>query len=608
MDFRPEVGEQVTIDQLFVFTAHPAAPGFPYGQQGRRGTVYQIKLTIDGSYHAIKVFSELFQDQRNAITAQRLKTFAGLPGLEACYRKVITSALYPALTQNYPQLNYAVLMPWVDGETWYDLIGGQQALTPEQSCRLAQSFLHCLVEMEKRQIAHCDLSGANLLMRLDTLDVSLVDVEEMYSPDMNRPDPKKLPAGTPGYQHKSAARGLWGPDADRFAGAVLLAEMLGWCNETVRQNAYDCQYFQEEEVQTRCQRYEILRSALRREWGSPIASAFTQAWESDRLEDCLPFQQWEKLLQDAAAQLAQAPANERAVAPVFSDAYIDPAHPAGVSQAVNDQPAPILSPAVSEQIQVTAAQAHEAVLPPEKRLEYVYSQVELPNINSAPPWPQSISAAWLRPANKPVRLALIALCIIAVLGGAVWGGIWLLTPRGSSSVQGSVQGQQSGMPIQANVTLNGSGLRLRQTADAQGQYTFNNLPEMDAEITLEADGYAPVSTTIHVPATGAADAGTLALSLTGVRFIGQVTDAQTNAGIQGAAISVDITYTDGQAGFSREQPAAQKGSFDFSFAIDSPAQANITVQSDGYQEKTFSLQVQPGEQYQIPDFLLISTK
>ncbi|NMB88710.1 MAG: hypothetical protein GYA17_10140, partial [Chloroflexi bacterium] len=297
MEFRPEVNQRIHIDQDFVFTQHPAAPGLPYGQSGRRGTVYQVVLEDDGSFHALKVFSEFFQDPRNAVTAQRLYHFAGLPGLQVCYRKVITPRLYPDLAKNYPQLGYAVLMPWVEGETWYDQILSAEPLTADQSYLLARQLAGNLAEMEKRHLAHCDLSGANCLIQLDPLRVALVDVEEMYGPDLKSPDARKLPAGTPGYAHQTAYRGLWGSDADRFAGAVLLAEMLGWCNDRVRQCACEAQYFDEDETQTTCERYQVLREALRREWGGEVSDTFARAWFSERLPDCPTFERWSTVLQ-----------------------------------------------------------------------------------------------------------------------------------------------------------------------------------------------------------------------------------------------------------------------------------------------------------------------
>jgi len=43
MPFRPQVGEELLISGMtYRIAEHPAAPGVPYGQAGRRAIVYQI--------------------------------------------------------------------------------------------------------------------------------------------------------------------------------------------------------------------------------------------------------------------------------------------------------------------------------------------------------------------------------------------------------------------------------------------------------------------------------------------------------------------------------------------------------------------------------------
>jgi hypothetical protein len=121
-----------------------------------------------------------------------------------------------------------------------------------------------------------------------------VDVEGLYAPGLSRPE--ALPSGSSGYAHRTAREGLWGPTADRFAGAVLLAEMLGWGDETVREACYGETYFDPAEMPAQGgpnpPRYRTLISALARHYGQPVADLFERAWTSETLADCPTFGEW----------------------------------------------------------------------------------------------------------------------------------------------------------------------------------------------------------------------------------------------------------------------------------------------------------------------------
>jgi len=47
MPFQPEVNLELTIDDATYRVAeHPAAPGIPYGQEGRAATVYKLAARV----------------------------------------------------------------------------------------------------------------------------------------------------------------------------------------------------------------------------------------------------------------------------------------------------------------------------------------------------------------------------------------------------------------------------------------------------------------------------------------------------------------------------------------------------------------------------------
>lgn len=294
MAFRPKPQDQIQIEgKGYTFTEHPSAPNMAYGQTGRRATVYQV-CADDNSLHALKVFTVAWRDPRNAASAEQLHTFASLPGLQVCQRLVIKPEKHSSLITFYPELDYAVLMDWVSGETWQEVMLNAHPLTIDQSREVGLAFLNILKQMERAGVAHCDLSGPNVMLKLDPPQMALVDVEDLYGPGLARPE--RVGGGSSGYAHKTAPRGLWRADADRFAGAILLAEMLGWCDERVRRIAYGEQYFDPGEVQQSSERYQVLLEVLRKQWGTQVAEAFAKVWFSETLDACPSFQEWERLL------------------------------------------------------------------------------------------------------------------------------------------------------------------------------------------------------------------------------------------------------------------------------------------------------------------------
>jgi uncharacterized protein with WD repeat len=293
MVFSPNPRDELIIDGVaYRIAEHPAAPGFPYGQEGRAGIVYCLQNPATASKAALKVFKPRFRSPFLVAQADRMAPFAALPGLRACRRTVLTPFRHADLLRQHPDLTYAVLMPWIQGPTWFDILMDRKPLPPETALSLAHSLTQVLARMEEQGIAHCDLSAPNVMLPLlaGGAGVELVDLEGLYAPGM--PQPQELSSGSAGYAHPQAAGGLWSPEADRFAGAVLLAEMLGWCDPQVVQAAWGESYFDPAEMQQQTPRYRTLVTALERRWGSAVAALFERAWRSDTLADCPTFGEW----------------------------------------------------------------------------------------------------------------------------------------------------------------------------------------------------------------------------------------------------------------------------------------------------------------------------
>lgn len=308
MAFRPAVEQEILIDEVvYRFVEHPAAPGMPYGQEGRAATVY--KLIADDAYaRALKVFKPSYRSPALAEHAKKVASLATLPGLQVCRRTVMTPSHHGELLKTYPDLQYAVLMPWIEAPTWFDVVYERRSLSPGQSLDLADALLQTLVTMEHNGLAHCDLSGPNVLLPTlfadrtassegTVFNVELVDVEDLYGPRLSRPE--KLVGGSPGYANTTAVSASWSAEADRFAGAVLLVEMLGWCDERIRQIAHGEQFFDPAEMQRDTDRAKLLLQVLHKRWNQAIAELFTQLWfAKSNLADCPSFRAWQEVLKN----------------------------------------------------------------------------------------------------------------------------------------------------------------------------------------------------------------------------------------------------------------------------------------------------------------------
>jgi hypothetical protein len=134
----------------------------------------------------------------------------------------------------------------------------------------------------------------------DFKQIELLDLEGLYIP--NQPPPKKRSYGSPGYQHRHPGRfGLWSPYGDRFAGAILLTEMLTWWNPLVRGvtplNASTL-FLPEELQKLSGPRWQIVRDVL---WSldktRTLLNLFDTAWGSSRPQQCPDFATWLTCLQ-----------------------------------------------------------------------------------------------------------------------------------------------------------------------------------------------------------------------------------------------------------------------------------------------------------------------
>lgn len=125
-------------------------------------------------------------------------------------------------------------------------------------------------------------------------------MEDIFSPSFQQP--KYRPLGTPGYQHRTSSRRHCDVRSDRFAGAILLAEMLGWYDKEVRTLSYGESYFEPAELQSNgCHRFEVLANAIAR-YDNSLAGLLGSAWKAITLDDCPPLYEWNRALKRVTSE------------------------------------------------------------------------------------------------------------------------------------------------------------------------------------------------------------------------------------------------------------------------------------------------------------------
>lgn len=369
MSFQPNPGDELIINgTAYVVGRHPAAPGLAYAQAGRQGIVYQLNAKSGAPHEtkALKVFFPKFRIPAMVYQSERMEAYGDIPGLQVCKRDVLTPERNGSLIAKQPDLLYAVLMPWIHGMTWFDCLIDQRRLEVSDSLTLARALAGIGSAMEQKGLAHCDLSAPNVMLPFfsevelpeGTSVVELVDVEQMYSTKMDRPD--ALLAGSPGYAaHRTVHSGLWSVYADRFAGAIIIGEMLGWSDRVIVNKAWGESYFDQHEMQTPCERYFMLRKSLKSRWGSKVVELFSRAWDSHDLSGCPTFGEWLVVLNTITEQ--EIPVEVETMEPEATETAQAAATGSSSAEAVSSWAAPLGAEQAVQLNQVAEEQGQRGV-------------------------------------------------------------------------------------------------------------------------------------------------------------------------------------------------------------------------------------------------------
>ncbi len=307
-EFRPHRNLVLTIGgRRYGFLAHPYFPQEPeevYAVEGAEAIVYQVQDLDSGELRALKVSKGSFRGPHIARAVAALAPYAAVPGLAFGARICLTAQTHFELTALYPDLEYAVLMPWVVGRTWSGWLADRAAsegYTIYSAYDLSRAAARRREQLERYHLAHTDLAGGNVIIAPDFRSIALLDLENLYR--AGDPPPVRKSRGTPGYRHHQlGADGQWCPEGDRFAGAVLLVEMLTWWDPAVRAltPAGAESLFQQHELHALdTPRWQAARATLWRIC-QPALALFDQAWSSASLRECPELGVWARAVNQIA--------------------------------------------------------------------------------------------------------------------------------------------------------------------------------------------------------------------------------------------------------------------------------------------------------------------
>jgi len=309
VSFQPKMGEIVSINgREYVWAENPDQPGMIMRKEGTESFLYALRAAEerDDSRIALKVFLRHYRTPSIVAQVERLRAVMDIQGLQAANRIVLIPQIHMDLLTVYRDLMYAVVMPWIDGPTWQDIVKEKQAISRQQAWTMAKSLAETLATLEQHGMAHGRLTAANLLLPClhpqaeeKVYPIELVDLEHAYHPDWKAQD---------GIRDEQ-----WGPYADRLSGALLLVEMLGWMDPQIRQIARARGYFFPQELHRDGERYRKLLACLRKNWGDPLAQLFERAWAARSVEQCPQMGEWLITLCEAKSLAAFEPPAQIAV-------------------------------------------------------------------------------------------------------------------------------------------------------------------------------------------------------------------------------------------------------------------------------------------------------
>lgn len=314
MSFDPEVGDKITLGGT-VYTVEPRTRGSlrAYQQEGGKAIVYKLKHAANGSFWAFKVFSFAYRGEHQASSVKRLEQLRGMQGLHAASQAVIPAS--DTSVQEFPEFAWAVMMPWIEGQTWADILDDvakrMKAYSKQEAISEATALARLFTSLELIGHVHCDISCGNVIrIPGSTPQYELIDLEDMRISGESMP--KNSTPGTPGYALPGVYTTAVGA-GDRYAAAIVLIEALalGTPHAATLASMEGVFTANRDNEKDRERFNNIIDHVIK--WNPQLASLFRQAWNAASLEEC------PKIEQITTALESMAPGSEIGAPPRFDD-------------------------------------------------------------------------------------------------------------------------------------------------------------------------------------------------------------------------------------------------------------------------------------------------
>src|SRR5690349_11952192 len=124
MTFDPRPGQRLSLNgseiEFLPLDGSGDHSTYVYAEEGGEATVYKVRRGRES--YALKVFHPAFRHNRVAIQSDRLRTYAAVDGLQVANRWALTRDVSAPVISRFPDLEFAVLMPWIQGNIWGNII------------------------------------------------------------------------------------------------------------------------------------------------------------------------------------------------------------------------------------------------------------------------------------------------------------------------------------------------------------------------------------------------------------------------------------------------------------------------------------------------------
>lgn len=332
MPFKPDPDDTLVLfGEPLAFRQHPSARiRMPNSAEGGRATVYELRDPA-GRRLALKVFRLNYREAALAESGDRLTRLRSLEGMDAAQRQVVLPG--DEAVRRFPDLEYALLMPWIDGETWTEVLIRGTPLPVETAIHLCARFLSVIRSLEVAGASHTDLAGGNVVVQVAPIGVQLLDLEDMYLP--GAPPPANPRPGSPGYQHR-LREPVFCPEGDRYAAAVLAAEILAMASPALTEMGSDTGMFGPTDKDPTGDLAFARADAWLRQIAPVFASAFWRAWRASCLAECPTIAE----LHEAIKPLADATPSRPVGVPQHGHVVWERPEPAAVRVATPVPPRP----------------------------------------------------------------------------------------------------------------------------------------------------------------------------------------------------------------------------------------------------------------------------